>query len=528
MTRLILKWIMVCGLTLGSMNVLAQESFSTLTQRAENGDAEAQFQLGLIYANGRGVPVDLDQAMMWYCRSALQGFPKAQNNLGVMYSEGEGIEKNYQIAAYWFRKSANQGFAQAQLNLSLMNSPERGQLISDVEAFLWCRKAALLGMDSAQSLLSTLYYDRYTRFDHRTESLVRAYAWGTLAAKQGVTHMKDLLVNYEGYMSDQEKGWARDEIIRITRLVEQASNPTQASLGVTTQEQGRAGRYALGKSIPELHLANGKVLRSVTVVSVGSSHLMAKWEDGRGSIPVDLLPPDVSAAFSAIKSQESVSENGVTLESEGELTVENTLSPVEERNKELRAKLTEFDAKEAVDAAKVLAQPTPLRPPYPDALKGSVGKTGGPDKIIQGQVFITSKDGINYKLGAVGVRLFGLREYLTLREKVGIALKPTRNYLDAMANRASARKQSDLAIQYLEECSSLFDTELGLYPKGPTTDTDAEGHFEIRHNLEEPYVLVVLARRNVGKKVERYGWEIPSGRIGSDGKILLTNNNVKQ
>ena len=87
---------------------------------AEQGDAEAQFDLGWMYDIGEGVHQDYAKAAQWYMKSANQGFPEAQYNLGVMYREGEGVPQNYAEAIKWYTKAANQGFPEAEYNLGLM------------------------------------------------------------------------------------------------------------------------------------------------------------------------------------------------------------------------------------------------------------------------------------------------------------------------------------------------------------------------------------------------------------------------
>ena len=91
---------------------------------AELGIAPAQFNLGLLYANGQGVPQDYVQARQWYEKAAMQGDALAQLNLGAIYGNGNGVPEDYQMALYWFRLSANQGNAMAQTKLGLMY--ERG------------------------------------------------------------------------------------------------------------------------------------------------------------------------------------------------------------------------------------------------------------------------------------------------------------------------------------------------------------------------------------------------------------------
>ena len=72
----------------GNNNALHQ-----LRVRAEQGNVDAQFDLGFMYENGDGVPKDSAQAAQWYRKAAEQGLSGAQNSLGVMYAIGKGVPK---------------------------------------------------------------------------------------------------------------------------------------------------------------------------------------------------------------------------------------------------------------------------------------------------------------------------------------------------------------------------------------------------------------------------------------------------
>src|ERR1035441_824103 len=61
---------------------------------AEKGDAPSQFNLGLMYVDGLGVPQDYNQALSWFERSAQQDYAKAQLNLGAMYASGKGVKRD--------------------------------------------------------------------------------------------------------------------------------------------------------------------------------------------------------------------------------------------------------------------------------------------------------------------------------------------------------------------------------------------------------------------------------------------------
>ncbi len=79
------------------------------TRMATQGDADAQFNLGLMYYKGEptlGVEQNLSLAARWWWRAANKGHAKAQYNLGLMYHYGQGVEKDEEEAARWFRLAA--------------------------------------------------------------------------------------------------------------------------------------------------------------------------------------------------------------------------------------------------------------------------------------------------------------------------------------------------------------------------------------------------------------------------------------
>ncbi len=104
---------------------------------AQAGDAEAQYRLGIMYAEGRGVAPNDAEAALWFERAAEQGEPMAQYNLGASYAEGSGVRKDMATAAKWFRRAADQGVALAQLNLGLLYANGAGVPQDNVEALKW-------------------------------------------------------------------------------------------------------------------------------------------------------------------------------------------------------------------------------------------------------------------------------------------------------------------------------------------------------------------------------------------------------
>ena len=76
---------------------------------AEQGNAVAQYNLGLMYKDGKGVPQDYKTAVKWYRLAAEQGNSLAQGNLGVMYALGKGVIKDFVYAHMWGNLGASNG-----------------------------------------------------------------------------------------------------------------------------------------------------------------------------------------------------------------------------------------------------------------------------------------------------------------------------------------------------------------------------------------------------------------------------------
>jgi hypothetical protein len=108
---------------------------------AEQGIAAAQYQLGVLYAEGKGVTASDLIAFAWFQRAAEQGVAGAQYNLGVSFAEGLGTRRDDTSAAKWFRRAADQGMPYAQLNLGLLYSTGRGVPQDNVEAVKWLELA---------------------------------------------------------------------------------------------------------------------------------------------------------------------------------------------------------------------------------------------------------------------------------------------------------------------------------------------------------------------------------------------------
>jgi len=148
---------------LGSLNVegkgVAQnyaEALKWYRKAADQGNASAQYELGVIYQSGLGGQTNYPEALKWYRKAADQGNSDAQHNLGTMYSSGRGVPQNSATAAGWFRKAADQGVADSQNNLGLMYENGQGVQKNYAEALKWYQRAADQGNEVAKNNFSAL------------------------------------------------------------------------------------------------------------------------------------------------------------------------------------------------------------------------------------------------------------------------------------------------------------------------------------------------------------------------------------
>ena len=123
---------------------------------AKQGDAVAQYHLGLLYANGQGVLKDDAQARQWYEKAAVQGHVDAQVNLGMLLDYGRGGPQDFKMAVRWYLRSANQGNELAQRKLGLLYERGDGVQQDFVQAYMWYKLGAASGVKAGIVLRDAL------------------------------------------------------------------------------------------------------------------------------------------------------------------------------------------------------------------------------------------------------------------------------------------------------------------------------------------------------------------------------------
>ena len=141
--------------------------------RAEQGDANAQALLAVVYYNGRGVELDYEEAVRWAWLAAEQDNARGQSLLAAAYYSGNGIAQDHEEAARWAQLAAEQGSTSAQALLGVLYFNGAGAPQDDVSAYMWLTVAAASSETPGPGRLRDLLAKRMTP-DQVAEAEARA------------------------------------------------------------------------------------------------------------------------------------------------------------------------------------------------------------------------------------------------------------------------------------------------------------------------------------------------------------------
>ncbi len=175
------------GQKLGTVAIPAGEKLpdgigsAALRNAAIKGDATAAFEVGVRYAEGRGVPQSYEEAAKWYDRAAQAGVVPGMFRLGTLYEKGLGLKKDWEVARRYYMQAADRGNAKAMHNLAVLDADGGTRGANYKSASLWFRKAADRGVADSQFNLGILY----ARGIGVDQNLAESFKWFSLAAAQG-------------------------------------------------------------------------------------------------------------------------------------------------------------------------------------------------------------------------------------------------------------------------------------------------------------------------------------------------------
>jgi TPR repeat protein len=174
------------------------EAMRWYREAADQGNAQAQSNIGVLYENGLGVAQDDVEAGRWYGKAADQGNASSQNNVGRLFEKGH----DYAKAMRWYREAADQGSVVAQINIGWLYQNGWGVARDYVEAMGWYRKAADRGNALAQNHIGWLYQNGWGV----ARDYVEAMGWYRKAADRG----NALAQNHIGLLYQNGWGVAQD------------------------------------------------------------------------------------------------------------------------------------------------------------------------------------------------------------------------------------------------------------------------------------------------------------------------------
>lgn len=239
------------------ISIAHANNLSTIKQRAAQDDAVAQYVVGIMYQQGKGVEKNKDTAISWFTKSAKQDYILAQYSLIAMYEYGDGIQKNPEQASYWYEQ-ISKARSLAVLNqqqqdikeiiallkpLAVSNDTNAQYLLASLYANnkqetianYWFLKAAIAGDKDAQYYIGVTYSDQTGLFN-RMQSIY----WLEKAAEQNLLDAQVVLAS----VYEQSKEVAPD-FIKAAYWYEQAANQ-----GNPQAQSFIAGMYRDGKGVP--------------------------------------------------------------------------------------------------------------------------------------------------------------------------------------------------------------------------------------------------------------------------------------
>jgi len=152
-----------------------------LRAAALKGDPTAAYEIGVRFAEGKGVAANFDAAAKWYDRAAQAGVVPAIFRLGTFYEKGLSVKKDVDIARRYYMQAAERGNAKAMHNLAVLDADGGGKGANYKDASQWFRKAADRGVADSQYNLGILY----ARGIGVEQNLAESFKWFSLAAAQG-------------------------------------------------------------------------------------------------------------------------------------------------------------------------------------------------------------------------------------------------------------------------------------------------------------------------------------------------------
>ena len=189
-----------------------------LRAKANQGDTNAQFQLGVAYDQGRNIGKNQIEAAAWYRKAAEHGHAAAQNSIGSMHQYGEGAPQDNAEAVKWYQKAADQGYGEAYTNLGYMYDGGLGVKQDKQKAVTLYQTGAEKGSNNSMLNLGVSYW----KGEGVSKNIVQAHKWLDLARfyTQSSPNMQ-LKYRVRGALDEVKKEMTKEQISKAEQLTQE-------------------------------------------------------------------------------------------------------------------------------------------------------------------------------------------------------------------------------------------------------------------------------------------------------------------
>ncbi len=235
----------------------ASAQSSALLKAAEQGNANAQYQLAIDLLKEQGSPPNYPQAVAWLQRAAEQGHSQAQYSLALRYLFGQGVKKNPQMAVGLLKPAAEKGLADAQFSLGLRYLWGQGVKKDPAEAGSWFRQAAAQGHQKAAESLAKLPSKQAGPEPamvepNDSEQLIAAYVQTVIAGTEGNLSRRETKLQLE------EKMTAAEVMLALQRVIKHKQN--QLNEGALIERFARLAEQM--ESAEDFFLAGNRLVKT--------------------------------------------------------------------------------------------------------------------------------------------------------------------------------------------------------------------------------------------------------------------------
>ena len=245
--------------------------------------------------------------------------------------------------------------------------------------------------------------------------------------------------------------------------------------------------------LPELQLGSGKVLKLALARSYSATAVLVKHADGATAVKYEEFPAEFRESLSAKR-----------------LLLEEEFASAPKR---------ESQSDEVTELLKVSYDF-----PAPPALE----EPKGSETVISGQVFVSTPDAGNLKLGGVKVSVYSKSDYR--KQAAWYFANPWEASRTRTRNAEILMKAGNLAAATAQFEAATEAASIGwqlVTPAQFSTKTDADGRFTLKHRIAPPYFVVAHGSRVVDGEIENYRWAVISDLIEEPGNLLLFNENME-